>query len=60
MKWCTEVITQVDILRNVGASAAVIFAPSKHPQYDLHSCHMAVCKQAAGTNRCRKVVFGLC
>jgi len=31
-----------------------------HPQYDLHSCHMAVCKQAAGTNRCRKVVFGLC
>ena len=50
MKWSTEVIKQADVLRNVGDTAAVIFAPSKHPQYDLHSSHkMAVCKQVAGT-----------
>jgi hypothetical protein len=49
MKWCTEVIKQADVLSNVGDTAAVIFAPSKLPQYDLHSSHnMAVCKQAAG------------
>jgi hypothetical protein len=59
MKWCTEVISQADVLRNVGDTAAVIFAPSKHPQYDLHSSHMAVCKQASITNRCHKVVIGL-
>ena len=51
MKWCTEVITQAVVLRNVGDTAAVIFAPSKHPQYDLYSSqNMAVCKQAAGTH----------
>jgi len=61
MKWCTEVITQAVFLRNVGDTDAVIFAPSKHPQYDLHSSHnMAVCKQAASTYKCCKVVIGLC
>ena len=60
MKWCTEVITQADVLRNVGDIAAVIFAPSKHPQYDLHSSHMAICKQAAGTHKSHKVVIRLC
>jgi hypothetical protein len=50
MKFCTEVITQAVVLSNVGDTAAVIFAPSKHPLYDLHFSHkMAVCKQAAGT-----------
>jgi len=61
MKLCTEVITQADVLRNVSDIAAVIFAPSKHPQYDLHSSHnMVVCKQAAITNCYCKVVIGLC
>jgi len=60
MKLCTEIITQADVLRNVGDTAAVIFAPSKHPQYDLHSSHnMVVCKQAAVTNCCCIVVIGL-
>jgi len=40
--------------------AAVIVAPSKHPQYDLHSSHMAVYNQAVGTHKCYKSVFGLC
>ena len=60
MKWCTEVITQAVVLRNVGDTAVVIFAPTNHPQYDLHSSHMAVCKQAASTHKCHKVVIRLC
>ena len=59
MKWCTEIITLWDELIKLGHTAAVIFAPSKHLQYDLHSSHMAGCKQAAGT-KCRKVVIRLC
>ena len=60
MKLCTEIITQADVLRNVGDIAVVIFAPSMHPQYDLHSSHnKVVCKQAAITNCCCKVVIGL-
>ena len=60
MKRCTDVITQADVLRNVGVTVAVIFVPSKHPQYDLHpSRNMVVCKQAAGTYKCHNVVIGL-
>jgi hypothetical protein len=60
MKWCTEIITQAVVLRNVGDTAAVIFAPSKHPQYDLYSSHnMAVYKQVAGAYKCYKFVIGL-
>jgi len=60
MKLCTEIITQADVLRNVGDIAADIFVPYKHPQYDLHSSHMAVCKEAASTHKCHKVVIRLC
>jgi len=56
-KLCTEIITQAGFIRNVGGTAVVIFAPSKHQQYNLHSSHMAVYKQATGAYRCRKVVI---
>ena len=59
MKYCAEVRTQADYLRNVGDTAAVIFGPSKHLQNDLHFTHMPGCKQAAGT-KCHNVVIGLC
>ena len=58
MKFCAEVRTQADYLRNVGDAAAVIFGPSKHLQNDLHFTHMPGCKQAAST-KCHKVVIGL-
>jgi hypothetical protein len=56
----TITITQADVLRNVGDTAAVIFPPSKQPQYDLHSSHMAVYKQAVATRKICKVVIRLC
>ena len=59
MKWCTEVRTQADHLRNVGKTSADIFGPSKHLQNELHFTHMPRCKQAASTN-CHKVVSELC
>jgi hypothetical protein len=60
LKKCTEVITPAVVLRNVGGTAAVIFTPCKHPQFDIHSSHMAVCKQVANARICPKVVIGLC
>jgi len=60
MKLCTEIIKKAVIFRHVGDIAALIFAPSEHPQYDFQSSHMAVCKQAAGTHKCLKVVIRLC
>jgi hypothetical protein len=40
-KLYTEIITQADVLRKVGDTAAVIYAPSKHPQYDFQCFCMA-------------------
>jgi hypothetical protein len=49
-KWFAEVITWADVFRKIGDTAAVIFAPSKHLPYDLHSSSTPGCKQAAVTH----------
>ena len=58
LKKChTEVITKAVVLRNVDNTAAVIFNPSKHPQYASTPLSIYA---SVSTHKFRKVVIRLC